>query len=40
MVGKDGKRTFHTPHMTATMFLMIGIITTSALFVFTSVLNH
>ena len=41
MVGKDGKPTFHASrHMTATTFLMIGIIITGTLSVFTSVLNQ
>jgi hypothetical protein len=40
MDGKD-KSTFHTPyHVTTMTFLMIGIITTGILFVFTSVLNQ
>ena len=42
MVGKDGKPTFHASrHMTATTFLMIGIIIiTGTLSVFTLVLNQ
>ena len=41
MVGKDGKPTFHASRrMTATTFLMIGIIITGTLSVFTSVLNQ
>src|ERR687889_541693 len=40
MVGKD-KSSFHASrHLTATTFLMIGIITTGTLFVFTPVLNQ
>ena len=40
MVGKD-KPTFHASHhVTAITFLIIGIITTSILFVFTLVLNQ
>ena len=41
MVGKAGKPTFHASRrMTATTFLMIGIIITGTLSVFTSVLNQ
>jgi pimeloyl-ACP methyl ester carboxylesterase len=41
MVGKDGKPAFHASRrMTATTFLMIGIIITGILSVFTSVLNQ
>src|ERR687890_2168502 len=40
MVGKD-KSSFHASrHLTATTFLMIGIITTGTLFVFTLILNE
>ena len=41
MVGKDDKSTFHASRrMIATMFLLIGIITTSTLFAFPLVLNQ
>ena len=43
MVGKDkrDKPAFHTSHhVTAITFLLIGIITTDTLFVFTLVLNQ
>jgi len=41
MVGKDGKPTFHASRgMTTTTFLMIGIIATGTLFVFTPVLSQ